>query len=142
MHNETVVVVDDDSETREMFGLVLTAEGYQTTLCADAEDAYPLIRRAQPRLVVLDLIWGGPEVGWQMLLLLRRERRTADIPVLLCAGTDDFLCIRGRLVRMLHGTLLEKPFHLVDLLAEVERALRPERMPEWDGGLRARMLAG
>src|SRR5919199_907238 len=125
MPNATVVVVDDDLDTLEMLNLGLTSAGYRTTLCSEAEDAYPLIRRTHPRLVLLDFVMAGPEAGWRMLLLLRRDPRTADIPVVMCSGNDDFLRIRARLLRLQHCALLDKPFRLDDLLAKVETALSP-----------------
>ncbi len=124
MANEKIVVADDDVDMLELLDTLLVAEGYRITLCSESENVYQVVRRIQPDLLLLDLRMADhPEAGWQVLLTLRGAPTTADIPVLMCSGDDEFLRVRERVMRTKRCFILVKPFELDDLLAGVEEAL-------------------
>ena len=126
MQPAKVVVVDDDIETLKMMDMLLAHEGYQTTLCSEAVDAYETIRRTQPDLVILDLMLGDPEAGWTILMLLRGDPATAHIPAIMYSANASFLRVRAGILRMKDCAILEKPFDMDTLLVRVAEALGPQ----------------
>ena len=125
MDRQRIVVVEDDRETLEMMGSLLLMEGYHPILCAEREDAYEIVRRTQPDLVILDLMMGDPEAGWTILLMLREDPMTADIPVIMYSADTHFLRVREEALRMQHCTILEKPFHIHELQLSIAEVLGP-----------------
>ena len=123
MAGHRIVVADDDLDTLELMDALLTQEGFQPILCSEAEDAYVIVRRTQPDLVILGLQMGSPETGWQILNLLRGDPATAHIPALMYSGHADFLRVRTGVLRRQRCATLEKPFALPDLLATIAEAL-------------------
>ncbi len=123
MAGHRIVVADDDLDTLELMDALLTQEGFQPILCSEAEDAYVIVRRTQPDLVILDLQMGSPETGWQILHLLRGDPATAHIPALMYSCHADFLRVRTGVLRRQRCATLEKPFALPDLLATIAEAL-------------------
>jgi CheY-like chemotaxis protein len=130
MENATIAVVEDDPAFLSMVHELLSDEGYLTVLCADSEDAYPLIRRRRPDLVLLDLRMEDPEAGWRILLLLRQDQGTAHIPVIMFSAARHFLQLRARVLRHKCCATLEKPFSADDLLWMVRSGLDPQ-CPAW-----------
>src|SRR5262249_9675105 len=105
---ETVLVVEDQPEVRQMAVRALKAEGYDVVEAKDGRDALDLLTADRPpiALVVTDLAL--PRLDG---LALARELATVlpDIPVLMMTGyTSSELMRRSA---MAHGhPLLEKPF--------------------------------
>jgi len=82
-----VMIVDDDSETRELCDMLLERAGYERTLAASGEEAVSLLEQMTPALIVLDLSMPGMD-GWSVAALVRKHERTARIPILVMTGLN------------------------------------------------------
>jgi PAS domain S-box-containing protein len=82
-----ILVVEDDTPTREVIADLLTAQGYAVTTAADGAQARAQVAGALPELVILDLIL--PKVsGFDLLAEWRANSRTADLPVFVLTSKD------------------------------------------------------
>ena len=54
-----ILVVDDDTALSEMIGIMLTAEGYEPSYCADGATTIDVFHKSDPDLVLLDLMLPG-----------------------------------------------------------------------------------
>lgn len=82
-----ILVVDDDSPTREFIAELLSKNQYVVSTAADAAEARAQIAASLPELVILDLIL--PEVsGFQLLAEWRIDSRTTDIPIFVLTSKD------------------------------------------------------
>ena len=54
-----IMVVDDETDLREMVNLLLKKESYETQTAKDGEDFLSKIDEVQPSLVTLDVIMPG-----------------------------------------------------------------------------------
>lgn len=83
----TVLVVEDDAATREMYRQALAASGYRTIAAADGLGALRVIEGDRPDVVVLDLML--PTVaGHDVYRELRAHPDTCGIPVVIVTGSD------------------------------------------------------
>jgi two-component system, cell cycle sensor histidine kinase and response regulator CckA len=118
---ETILLVEDEEQVRELARRVLERVGYTVLAAADSETAIALADRhaGHIHLLVADMMLpqsGGREVAARLSI-----HRPA-IKVLYISGTSDGSIARLRLVEP--GTaFLEKPFSLDRLLRTVRRAL-------------------
>ena len=83
----TVLVVEDDPATREMYRQALAASGYRTIAASDGLGALRVIEGDRPDVVVLDLMLptvGGHDVYKE----LRAHPETCEIPVVIVTGSD------------------------------------------------------
>src|ERR1051326_584790 len=63
-HAKSILVVEDDAETREVLSAVLRFEGYQVLSAADGKQALDLLHHsALPHLILLDLMMPNMD-GW------------------------------------------------------------------------------
>ena len=115
-----ILVVEDDTHIR--FGLteLLTSEGFEVEACARGDQALAAVERAQPRLVVLDVMLpglSGFEICKQLrarsylglILMLTAKGQEMDKVIGLELGADDYVT---------------KPFGLREFTARVHALLR------------------
>ena len=114
-----ILIVDDDPILRELTGVFLHNEGFDTLEAADGLEALARMEAIKPDLVVLDVMMPRMD-GWQFC---RELKAHYDIPVLMLTakgetankvkgfqlGTDDYLV---------------KPFEPLELVARVKALLK------------------
>src|SRR3989304_6853181 len=65
-----VLLVEDDNNLREIFEMRLQAEGYETAIASDGEEALVVAMREKPDLIIADIMM--PKLsGFEMLETLR-----------------------------------------------------------------------
>jgi len=118
-----ILVVNDTQEILDMFHILLQEEGYEVILSSFPYQDGKIIEEVAPDLVILDLVFGHELLGWQMLQLLRMQRATAAIPVIVCtAALKDVQEQEGYL--MSQGVhIVYKPFDIDYLLNVIKKAL-------------------
>ena len=87
MAQQLVLVVDDDEDARLIWKTILESRGFAVVQAADGAEAVEIARRHRPALILLDLVM--PHVdGWEVMELLRLDRRSEEIPVVAVTSTD------------------------------------------------------
>ena len=124
MAKPVIAVVDDDPTILALIQSVLEEAGYQVLLSAEGKTAYEFVRDRRPDGLILDLRMEHPQAGWIILHMLRRDPRTANVPVLVCTGDVTYVQMRRQLLRELRGDVLLKPFSAEDLLGKVAGLMR------------------
>lgn len=77
-----VMVVEDDPSLREIYGIRITAEGYDVVSAGDGEEALAVAVREKPDLILSDVMM--PKIsGFDMLDILRSTPETASIKVVM-----------------------------------------------------------
>jgi CheY-like chemotaxis protein len=122
-----VLVINDVPVLLDVFRSLLESEGYRVSLdnFSDFDLARKLddIRRLKPDVVILDFVFGGEPLGWQLLQLMKLDRATARIPVVVCtAAARQVTELQGHLRTMGVAAVL-KPFDIDTLLAAVAAAI-------------------
>lgn len=83
----SVLVVDDDVATREMFRMALRIAGFDVETASDGVAALKRIEQRVPDVVVLDL--GLPGInGIAVHGELDSQERTRNVPIVIVTGTD------------------------------------------------------
>lgn len=123
-----VLVVDDDDDLRELFVLILTAEGFTVAQAADGKAALEAVEKERPHLIVLDLML--PRYGGYEVLRKLQEGATASIPIFVVTGRYKDLATAD----MIRGesnvaAFLEKPVKQEELAAKAHVTLRTQRRP-------------
>ncbi|HEV2458147.1 MAG TPA: response regulator [Ktedonobacterales bacterium] len=119
-----VMVVNDTPEILDLFRVLLEDEaGYEVALYSYAVMDMREVEGIAPDRIILDYIFGREGLGWQMLQMLKMDRKTATIPVIICtAATKEVQEIEGYLQAQGVG-VIPKPFDIDTLLDTVKLAL-------------------
>ena len=119
MAQETILVVDDEANIRDLVEMYLVREGYKVRSAGDGLRALDMIRDDPPDLLVLDLML--PELDGREVC--RRIRATSNLPILmLTAREEDLDKILG--LEMGADDYMTKPFNPRELVARVRAILR------------------
>jgi two-component system, cell cycle sensor histidine kinase and response regulator CckA len=118
---ETILLVEDEEQVRQLAQRVLEREGYRVLTATDAESAIALTDRHPGHIHLLITDVHLPRVSGRELAARLGIHRPA-IKVLYVSGTAEGSLARHRMLEP--GTaFLEKPFSLDRLLRAVRRAL-------------------
>ncbi|QLL08658.1 SpoIIE family protein phosphatase [Mycobacterium vicinigordonae] len=121
-----VLVADDNADMREYLTNLLRASGYEVSGYSDGLQALDAIRIQLPDLVISDVIMPGLD-GLALLAVLRKDPRTAALPViLLSARAGQEAAVEGLLAGA--DDYLVKPFAAADLLARVRANVELTRL--------------
>jgi len=124
-----VLVVDDDANVRHVVSEHLRRNGYAVLEASSGEQAIHMAENQHVEAILLDLYMPGMS-GWQTTEHLRRNPKTADIPIVVlsvlspAARTSD----GPQLISATQGWI-QKPFNESLLLAELGRVLHPGTGP-------------
>jgi len=118
----TVVIADDESSMRLLVHATIESDDYCVVEAVDGAEAWALVQKHRPALVLLDvqmpgrtglevlgLIKADPSLAATRVILLTAKAQETDIESGLIAGADFYLT---------------KPFSPLDLLTRVEEALQ------------------
>lgn len=122
MAHETLLIVEDDADIRELIRYNLEREGYKVVECGSAEEAKALLARTVPDLILLDLMLPGTD-GFAFCRALRADERTAKVAVIMVTARDEDADIVAGL-EVGADDYMTKPFSSRVLSARVRAVLR------------------
>jgi two-component system, OmpR family, response regulator MprA len=128
-----ILVVDDDSEAREVVEAVLIEAGYAVEVAADGFEAVAKLKATVPDLVLTDLMMPGMH-GVDLAQWIRTYK--TGLPVVVITGRETYGL---RTDAEAYGAIacLVKPVNLEELLWTIDRALvqaeaaRPKQPPQY-----------
>jgi CheY-like chemotaxis protein len=80
-----VLIVEAHEDTRALYALALSANGFDVDATADAGEACRRAWSSRPDIVVTDLPMPDSD-GWRLLQDLKADPRTRDIPIVAVSG--------------------------------------------------------
>ena len=117
---QTVLVVDDEEEIRDMLKAYLKREGLNVISCSNGADALDVITKQEVHLVLLDIMMEELD-GFEVLRRLREKQ--ADIPVIfLSARHEEYDKVLG--LGLGADDFVTNPFSPGVLMARVKVQLR------------------
>jgi CheY-like chemotaxis protein len=81
----TILVVDDEADVRTFLVAVLQKRGYETLTAADGREAFAVLQRDRPDLVILDLQMPN-QTGTDFYRRLTKDRELSRTPVIVVSG--------------------------------------------------------
>ena len=118
--SKRILLVDDDAEIVESMKLALEAKGYQILIARDGNQGLAMAERADPDLVILDMMM-PKRSGF---LVLERLRRTRRIPIRVIMITANEGSRHKAYAEMLGvDDYIRKPFAMDRLMDSVDRLL-------------------
>ena len=132
---KTVLVVDDEKNTREGLKLALEPEGYNVFLAAEAQQALEILRGEDIDLMLTDLRMPGID-GLELTQLTKKISPKTQVIILTAYGT-----VETAVEAMQQGAYnyLTKPVNLDNLKMLVEQALSARDMASENVALKERL---
>ena len=134
MSTAQILVVDDEVDIRSLLEEILTEEGYDVQVAADAQTARTSRAATRPDLVLLD-IWMPDTDGITLLREWSDDESLPSCPVVMMSGHGT-VETAVEATRLGAFDFIEKPVSLAKLLRVVERALEAGRTAVPNAGRR------
>jgi CheY-like chemotaxis protein len=83
-----VLVVDDDSATRELLARFLERDGFRVAAAAGGREGLEMARSLAPRVILLDVTMPRMD-GWAVLRAIRGDAALHDTPVIMVTVLDE-----------------------------------------------------
>ena len=120
MEAQTIFIVEDDVDTREMLRRFLELEGYRVEIAANGRQALDRLKAGlNACVIVLDLMMPVMD-GWQFRREQVRHKALAAIPVIVVSAAG-----RERLGEIRADAVVSKPVDLDELLARITACCSP-----------------
>ncbi len=119
-----IFVINDTIAILELFRELLEEEGYWVStdgFSVELVEMLDRIKQAQPDLIVLDLIILDEGKGWQFLQVLKLDRETRDIPVLVCTAAAKLVDELQTHLDTMGVIVVLKPFDIDHVLNELRQ---------------------
>ena len=125
-----ILIIEDEEKIARFIELELIHEGYEVEKCGDGRTGLELAEGGDFSLVLLDIMLPG----LNGLEVLRRLRRSSDVPVIMLTARD---AVMDKVAGLDQGAddYITKPFAIEELLARIRLVLR--RRSTWDQGTTA-----
>jgi len=132
MSGESVLIVEDEGDIRDLLSYNLGREGYRITSVASGEEALARLDSDRFDLVLLDLMLPGID-GLSVCRKLKSSAKTEDVAVvMLTAKGEEPDIVAG--LNLGADDYITKPFSLKVLLTRIRAVLRRTQAVESDSG--------
>lgn len=112
-----ILLVDDDADTREMYGWSFEARGFRVLQAANVPRAFALAHEKRPDIIVTDFTLPGDD-GFVLAAQVRAAETLRDTPLVLVSGRA-FTGGSGERAMQLFDRVLIKPVLPDQLIAEM-----------------------
>jgi two-component system, cell cycle response regulator DivK len=117
-----ILVVDDSTTNVVLLEAILDEKGYQIETALNAKEAYSIIEKETPDLILLDLLM--PKIsGFDFLEEIRKNQKTINTPVIVVSALTDEENIE-KIMKMGAIDFVKKPIDLQYLVERVESVLK------------------
>jgi CheY-like chemotaxis protein len=118
-NHQSVLIVEDDEQAREMLRRALSKEGWQVLEAGNGRMALERLNGLVPALILLDLMM--PEMdGFEFMQQLRQRPDCRLVPVLVITAKDITADDRSRLNGQVARILRKSNLSMQQLVAEVQ----------------------
>eukprot|EP01037_Dinobryon_pediforme_P020706 gene20706-biopygen12525 len=121
-----ILVVDDESDIRELVAGILEDEGHGTRTAGNSDDCLAAISQRRPSLIFLDIWLQGSRLdGLSLLDAIKAQH--PDLPVVVISGHGNIETAVSAIKRGAYD-YIEKPFKADRLLVIADRALEASKL--------------
>ena len=123
MHNEQILIVDDEPAIREMVMMTLEMAGFESLQAADISEAHQQVVDHRTALILLDWMLPGDKSGVDFCRMLKNDEMLAEIPVImLTAKSEEDSKVHG--LDAGADDYMTKPFSTRELISRIKAVLR------------------
>ncbi len=124
----TILVVDDEPDIREVIRFALENEDYRAVEAGHADEARKLLHREHPDLVLLDWMLPGRS-GLELAQELKQNPRTRGVPIIMISARGEE---EDRIKGLDTGAddYIAKPFSPREMIARIKAVLRRSKPEE------------
>lgn len=125
MHNQTILIVDDEPSVRSTLKAVLEDEGFNAFAVSSGEEAIEQIPKISPDVVLLDVLMPGGIDGLETLRRIRASNFDTIVIMVSAHGTIDMAVQAMELGAI---DFIEKPLSVERMLIRLDQAVEKKKL--------------
>ena len=126
MNRPRILIADDTPASLSLLSHVLEPQGYEILAVSSGKDALKLAERAQPDLILLDVMMPGHD-GFHVCRTLKADEATRDVPVIFITSRNETASVLNGF-RMGAVDYIVKPFQAEEVVTRVATHLKISRL--------------
>ena len=116
-----ILIIDDSNTNVVLLEAILINKGYEIEKALNVREAYSMMDKEQPALILLDLLM--PQIsGYEFLEQIKGDEKTRGVPVIIVSAVANTLNVR-KIRDMGVVDYIEKPVNIKELISKVRQAL-------------------
>jgi DNA-binding response OmpR family regulator len=129
MENNKLLIIDDDPDLLLSLKTILEKEHYIVFTAKSKTEGISLLSEKSPDLIILDIMMETDLQGYYMLDELRRNSKSAELPIIIYSGMADAIGVNFRSAvedENLHSNVafVDKADDLDELLLKIKKFLK------------------
>ena len=121
-----ILAINNSVDVLALFTELLEDDGYRVSTQPYVDKDLAAIEAMAPDLIILDYMWAAEDFGWSLLQMLRMNRGTAQVPIILCTGAIAHVKETQDHLMTMKVEVIYKPFEIDHLLDVIRRVLAVE----------------
>jgi DNA-binding response OmpR family regulator len=118
---KTILIIDDEPDSLALVRMRIEASGYKVLTAENYEDAFNLMKRQIPDLVLLDVVMPGMN-GYEVCNQIKNNDKTKDVPVVLfTANPEQKTRLESNAEFIAADDCIQKPFEPDELVAKIKK---------------------
>jgi len=118
VNENSVLVVDDDAQSREILRKSLEREGWNVAEASNGKIALEVVKNQAPSLILLDLMM--PEMdGFEFVDIIKSDKSFSEIPIIILTAMDIDGAIRTQLQGQVQNILVKGAYDHSQLLKKI-----------------------
>jgi CheY-like chemotaxis protein len=121
-NSKTILIIDDSTTNVVLLQAVLNNKGYSIETALNVKDAFSIMSRKMPDLILLDLLM--PRInGYEFLKEIKSSDKTSNIPIIVVSALTDQENIQ-KSMQLGANEFITKPVDIQKLLEMVGTVLQ------------------
>lgn len=118
-----VLLIEDDEFLVEVYSTKLDLEGFKTIFATEGKRGLNLAKKEKPDVILLDILLPGMD-GFAILKVLKKDKNTKDIPVILLTNLSQKEDIREGLALGAVDYLIKAHFMPSEVITKIKSILK------------------
>jgi len=117
-----ILIVEDDNILQRAMSTSLVGAGYEVLAARDGNEGVKLALSSSPDLILLDLLMPKKD-GWEVLRVLKKDKKTKNIPVLVLTVYEGEDSISKCMELGAKGYFIKSKYSLDEIVKKIEESL-------------------
>lgn len=117
-----ILFVEDEATLQEALGDVLQQSGYKVIKALDGESGIRLAKSEKPDLILLDMVIPYKD-GFEVLMELKEDEETTDIPVIILTNLEGMKDIDKALAAGAKNYLVKTKYKLEEVIEKIKKVI-------------------
>ena len=121
-----ILLVEDDNFLVEMYTTKFELEGFEVISAEDGQKGLDMVKRENPDIILLDILMPKMD-GFAVLDALKKDKTTADIPVILLTNLGQKDDVKKGFEKGAVGYLIKAHFMPSEVVDKIKKILKEHK---------------